>query len=198
MAKEVFESDYADYDALFNDIYTPPTGPGVKKWQIFSCNINNKMTNVNQNDYGKDNNIEFSKGILLMYFWASNLLDAKVSEVMIQSGNYPDQDEIRTMTIGTIDAPTIQAIKQWELFKNYCLYVPDTYHAKLCPQPSAKVMNDLKKEREEKAKKGRKPKQKVEDLDRDEVEEVAWRATQQAHHPNNPVPPHVPPNNNNE
>jgi hypothetical protein len=40
-------------------------------------------------------------------------------------------------------------------------------------------MDELKKDRENKAKKVRQPKRKVEDLSQEEVDEAAWRA---AHH----------------
>jgi hypothetical protein len=126
------------------------------------------------------------------------LADAKVAEVMIQNGDYGERDEIRKEALGLIASPTIQPIKQWELFKNYRLYVPERYNAKLCPEPSKKSMDELKKDRENKAKKDRQPMRKVEDLSQEEVDEAVWRATRQALHPDEPVPAYVANSNDEE
>jgi hypothetical protein len=152
MSKEVFDADFADYDKIFNKIYEPLPGPGVKKWQIFSCSIDNKNTDVNDNNYGYDNNIENSPNLLLFYFRASNLWDAKVSQVIIQNAWYEERDNIRIETLGLIAKPKIRVIKEWELFKHYCPYVPKQYHAKLCPELDKKAIDELKTERENKEK----------------------------------------------
>jgi hypothetical protein len=159
----------------------------VKKWQIFSCNIDNRKMDVNDNDYCKDHNIDNSPSLLLFYFGASDLADTKVAEVMMQNGDYDERDKIRTEALGLIASPTIRPINQWELFKNYRSYVPERYHAKLCPEPSKKSMDELKKDQENKAKKVRQPKRKVDDLSHEEVDEAVWRAVRQALHPDEPV-----------
>jgi hypothetical protein len=55
-AKEVFVADFADYDRRFNE-----------KVEIFSCNIDNKKTDMNQNDYSNENGMKGSKHLLLLY-----------------------------------------------------------------------------------------------------------------------------------
>jgi hypothetical protein len=54
----------------------------------------------------------------------------------------------------------------------------------------------MKNERKVKATNMRKTKRKAEDLDEDKVNQVVWRAVQQALHPNDPIPNYVPNNNN--
>jgi hypothetical protein len=78
-AKEVFVADFADYDRRFNE-----------KVEIFSCNIDNKTTDMNQNDYSNENGMKGSKHLLLLYFQASDLPTAKGSELFIQNGNFED------------------------------------------------------------------------------------------------------------
>jgi hypothetical protein len=62
--------------------------------------------------------------LLLFYFRASDLWNAKVSQVRIQNAWYEERDNICIETLGLIAKPKVRPIKQWEFFEHYHPYAP--------------------------------------------------------------------------
>jgi hypothetical protein len=132
------ESDFLDYDSLFQKIYNPVT-KGIVKWQIFSCE-KNVINDGNQAQ------------TLLVYFKTSNLPDAKQTSMNIISLKELSRNLILLAEPLALTPPKIKAIKQVELFTRYRELLPLEWYDITCPDPGKEIILGIKGQRNQKAK----------------------------------------------
>jgi chromatin remodeling complex protein RSC6 len=61
-------------------------------------------------------------------------------------------EEMQKIVLQTLKPPGLRPIKQVELYKKFCPYVPRQYWDETCPKPSDEVLESVRKERADKRK----------------------------------------------
>jgi hypothetical protein len=134
-AVQALETDFYDYNLLFDKLYMDLIKPGVKKWQAFSV-----VKPIGDNH-------------LSMFFRSSNLADASTYIYPIVKGTITSR-EMRLTKLNTklvmLQPPGLREIKQVELYTKYRKYIPQQWQNETCPQPDDGVLEKFKIEKNEK------------------------------------------------
>jgi hypothetical protein len=129
-AIETFETDFYDYNLLLDKLYKEFIKPGVKKWQVFSCNK-------------PDENKKLS-----LVFCSRVLDDAVILFYPIEKTT-TNREKMLHSKLVMLDAPGQKDFKQVELFTKFRKYVPEEWQDKTCPPPDDAVLAKFKIEKSE-------------------------------------------------